>query len=473
MKRQTLSRRAFLKAGTFVAAGTALAACVPAAAPPSAPAGGAAAPAAGAAKPAETSPTAAPAAAAAGGGGTVTFWCAWSNIEPALKTFKTLPEFKDIMGGATLDYKVGTGNDALLTAVAGGTPPDSAANINYVQFMSKGQFQSVEDYVKLSKVIKKEDFLESAWQNGFWKGVQYGVPGIEHFLNYGFNYNADLVAKAGLDPKKPPETWSEMLEWHKKLTAFDSAGNIKTIGLDPYDAMAGETDFTGLSYGFQPFDENTGKHNLNNPSMVESLKVEGEFYKIAGPDKMVAMRSVAGQGTWGDSYNARVQASIIEGYWHPGETAVQKPEVSKFNTATWAPVSDARKGKKIQGVGGHFIPILVGAKNPQGAFKLAEWFSTNQACDIMFKEVGWLPPRKTYLSTVKADPYPGLQFYLDSVTQATDWTPNFRRSPIHGYIQSQYQELRDSVNRGKMSPEAAAAEMQKRTDTEWKNQGYS
>jgi multiple sugar transport system substrate-binding protein len=299
--------------------------------------------------------------------------------------------------------------------------------------------------------------------------VQYGVPGIEHFLNYGLNYNADLVEKAGLDPAKPPATWSEALEWHKKLTTFDSAGNIKTIGLDPYDAMAGEVDFAGLSFGFQQFDENANTHNLNNPGMVEALNTMGEFIKFVGPDKMVAMRGVEGQGGWGSSFNAGVQAALIEGYWHPGETAVQKPEVAKFNMASWAPVSESRQGKKIQGVGGHFIPIFVGAKNPQGAFKLAEWFSTDAACDVMWKEVGWLPPRKSYIAKVKPDEYPGLKFYLDSVNEATDWTPNFRRSPIYNFIESQYSELRESVYRDKMTAEEAAAELQNPTSREVKD----
>jgi multiple sugar transport system substrate-binding protein len=462
-----LSRRDFLRVSALGAAGVTLAACAaPAAQAPAAPAA-TTAPAADA--PAEAAPTTAP---AAGGAGVVQYWFGWGNIEPALKTFIAMPEFQETLGGATLDYKTVEVGPALVTALAAGTPPDGAANIDYVQYMAKDQFMPVADYVKASTVIKQDDFIEAAWQNGFWKGVQYGVPGIEHFVVYGLNYNKDIVEKAGLDPNAPPTTWGEALEWHKKLTTFDSAGNIKTIGLDPYDAMAGETDFTGISFGFQPFDENTSKHDFNNPAMIESLKVMGEFYKVIGPDKMVAMRGVEGQGGWGAAFNAGIQSMIIEGYWHPGETVVQKPEVAQFNTTAWAPVSDARSGKKIQGIGGHFLPIFVGAKNPEGAFKLAEWFSTDMAADVMWKEVGWLPPRKSYVGKVKSDEYPGLKFYLDSVNEATDWTPNFRRSPIHGYIQSQYQELRESVYRDNMSAEDAAAELQKRVDTEWKNQGY-
>jgi multiple sugar transport system substrate-binding protein len=470
MKSKKISRRSLLRASLMGGAGAALAACVPA---PAAPAAAPAAPAAAEpAKPAESAaPTAAPAAAAAGG--TVVYWFAWSNLEPAMKTISQMPELKEALGGATFEWKSGVNNDAVLTAVAGGTPPDGASNINYVNFMAKGQFQDLGPRIDGSGVIKKDDFIDASWKNGAWKGVQYGVPGIEHFLNYGLNFNSQQVQEAGLDPAKPPVTWSETLEWHKKLTKFDAAGNVQVVGLDPYDAMAGETDFQGISFGFTPYDENTNKHDFNNAAMIESLKVGAEFYKVVGPDKMVAMRQVEGQGGWGGSFNAGVQSMLIEGYWHPGETAVQKPEVAKVNVAAWAPVSDARAGKKVQGIGGHFLPIFTGAKNPDGMWKFIEFMIGDKPCDILFKEVGWLPSRKSYLGTVKADAYPGLKFYIDAATTATDWLPNFRRSPIHGFIQSQYQELREAVYRDKTTADEAAAELQKRVDTEWKNQGLS
>ena len=475
VKENKISRRHFLRAAGLTVAGGALAACVPAAQPaaaPAAPAPAKEAPKQDAAAAAPTAaPTAAPAAAAAGG--TVVYWFGWAQLEPAIKTIMALPEFKEALGDNKFEYKAGVNNAAVLTAVAGGTPPDGASNIDYVNFMAKGQFQDLGPRIAGSAVIKKADFIDSSWKNGAWKGVQYGVPAIEHFLNYGLNYNADLVKEVGLDPSKPPVTWSDTLEWHKKLTKFDAAGNLKQMGLDPYDAMAGETDFQGISIGFTPFDEATNKHDFNNPGMAESFKVGAEFVKVVGPDKLTALHQVAGQGGWGESYNAKVQAMIIEGYWHPGETAVQKPEVSKVNTTSWAPVSDARAGKKVQGIGGHFLPIFTGAKNPDGMWKFTEFMIGDKPCDIIFKEVGWLPSRPGYLAKVNADAFPGLKFYIDAATTATDWLPNFRRSPIHGFIQTQYQELRDLVNRDKMKPEDAAAELQKRVETEWKNQGLS
>ncbi len=41
------------------------------------------------------------------------------------------------------------------------------------------------------------------------------TPGIAY---YGIVYRKDFVREAGLDPEKPPETWSEFAEWCKRLT---------------------------------------------------------------------------------------------------------------------------------------------------------------------------------------------------------------------------------------------------------------
>ncbi len=109
----------------------------------------------------------------------------------------------------------------------------------YLDYMARGVLQSVGDLVATSKIIKKEDFIQSNWDGGFYKGTQYGIPANECFVRYALCYNGRMVEKAGLDPKTPPETWSEVLDWHTKLTKFDTAGNLTQIGLDPYDSIGG------------------------------------------------------------------------------------------------------------------------------------------------------------------------------------------------------------------------------------------
>ncbi len=158
--------------------------------------------------------------------------------------------------------------------------------------------------------------------------------------------------------------------------------------------MAGEPDFAATSYGFTWYDEDAGKHDINNAKMVEHLKMSSEFIKEVGPDQLAALRQVEGNGGWGAAFNTKVQAMIIEGYWHPGETKIQKPDVATNNRATWAPVPASRAGTKIQMFNGHYIVFFKDGKNTEGMFKLGEFFNgSDVAAEAIWKEVGWLPAR--------------------------------------------------------------------------------
>src|SRR3546814_9426184 len=44
-------------------------------------------------------------------------------------------------------------------------------------------------------------------------------------------YNKDLVKAAGLDPERAPATWGELVEYSKKLTKKDAAGNVTQWGI--------------------------------------------------------------------------------------------------------------------------------------------------------------------------------------------------------------------------------------------------
>jgi maltose-binding protein MalE len=449
-----INRRDFLRLAAVGAAGTALAAC----APPAQPGG-------------ETSaaPTTAPPAEE---GATVTWWFAWGNLAPAIEKINASEDFKSFFGKNTLAFEGSKNREAMLAAIAAGAPPDAGSNYDYPNLFTRGAAIAVNDYVSGSSIVKQDDILEPLWQGSFVGESMIGIPSIESYLWWGHNYNADAAEKAGLDPDNPPLTWEDSFEWHKALTKFDDTGNLLTFGLDPYDAMAGEQDFAATSFGFTWWDENTNAFNLDNPLMAEAMEVCGNFIKHVGADQFQGMRAVEGNGTWGASYNAGVQNMIIEGYWHPGETQIQKPELAPFNRSTWAPVPASRVDHKIMATGPHFVQIFKDGKQPAGAFRLAEYLLTAPAMDIILAEVGWIFGSKSYLKTVNPDTYPGLRFYIEASDQVTDWIIG-RRCPIHNFVGTQYTELREQVFRDLMTPQAAADEMQKRALDEWEAQGLS
>ncbi len=461
-----LSRRDFLRMMAFTSVGAALAACGGAATPPAdAPAD------APTAAPADA-PTAAPEPAPAGK--TVQWWFAWGNLGAAVDKMMEQPDFQEMMGDNVLEYKASVNGEAILTALAGGTPPDGGSNFDYPNLWARGAVIPVDDQVAVSSLIKQDDMIEALWQSSFYDGKMIGVPGIESFIWWGLNYNAKAVEDAGLDPDSPPLTWEDALVWHQALTQFDDAGNLKQFGLDPYDAMAGEADFGIQSFGgFNWWDESARQINLNTETTAQWLETCGEYIKLIGPDKLSGLRQdqTIGGG-WGTSFNAGIQTMIMEGYWHPGETQIQQPDIAQYNRSTWAPVPASRAGKKIMATGAHFVQLFKDAKNTPEMFKVAEYLHTNTALDILFKEVGWITGKLSWLKTVDPNAYPGLKFYIDAPSQVDEWIVG-RRCPIHWFINTQKAELAEQVYRGNMTGADAAAELQNRAEAEWAAQGLS
>ena len=253
MSEKHLNRRDFLKGASILAAGGLLAACAPAA--PAQPA----ADKPTEAKPAEEKPTA---AAPAASGGLIRYWSGWGGegYQKCWDEIQALDGFKQALGNNTFEIKLAVGEEPMLTAIAGGDPPEVGTNINYLGFMARDVLLPITDMVAASAEVKAEKFLEGNWGLGFYKGVQYGFPSQECFLRFALNFNSQLIEEAGLDPVAPPETWDDMLVWHEKLTQKDSAGNLTRIGINPYGAMGeGFWDSDGwmvaTSWGFNWFDE--------------------------------------------------------------------------------------------------------------------------------------------------------------------------------------------------------------------------
>lgn len=455
MKKSYLSRRQFLQVSAMAGGAMALAACAPAGAPAGSE---------GAAAGSEAAPAAE--------GGALSYWTNWSNLDPAIEAMKGTEEWQSHMGDIELDYRGAVNDEGILTAVAGGTPPDCHSNHPYLNLFTRGAVLPVQDMAEASDIVKKENMLEWTWDYAFLEGQMMGVPGIESYLQWGLNYNIDAAEKVGIDVATPPVTWEELLEWHKAMTIKDDAGNLLQLGLDPHDAMGGDVDFQTSSFGIKWYDEATKEFDLDNERMEQIFAITSEFIKIAGPDQFAGMRQVQGNGGWGAAFEAGVQTMIIEGYWHPGETQIVKPEIGQYNRATWAPVSEDRRDVKMQAVNAHLVQIFKEAKNPTGAFKLGEFFNTTVACDIIFNEVGWIHPLKEFLSRIDANAFPGLDFYVNSESEATEWHL-LRRCPIHWFVRDQWNALRDQVAREEISPAEAAAQLSQRALDEFDAQGLN
>ncbi len=125
----------------------------------------------------------------------------------------------------------------LMTAIVGKTPPDV---INQDRF-TIGDWASRDTFMDLTPLINRdrnkpngirpEDYYKPCWAEACYKGKVYAIPNStdDRILFY----NKTLFKNAGLDPDRPPMTWSELLEYADKLTIRDKNGSIRQIGFIP------------------------------------------------------------------------------------------------------------------------------------------------------------------------------------------------------------------------------------------------
>jgi ABC-type glycerol-3-phosphate transport system substrate-binding protein len=400
---------------------------------------------------------------------TITWWHEWGGTTGMAAMTAVAESYNALGTPITVDrLYVAEMNDKLLTAVAGGTPPDvGVCCVQYASMYALGAFMPLDDLVAASTVVDLDDFVEGLVESMTWQGKLYGCPGLECGPRYGLMMNRDIVEGAGLDADNPPQTWDEMYDWHEKMTQFDAAGNVEVVGFDPRDATGGNgpasnvTMFWAVSAGLHVWNGQTYTFDFDNEKMVSALEAIKRFYDLVGAEKMAAFRGAFGGWTQSpsSSFPSGVQGALVTGYYAPGELSHSAPD--KRFAVGWAPMPEERRGVKVQNVGGHPMYIPKGAAHPNEGFKFIEYMTGEGVAKIMFETTGWFPGRTSlYESDVlKADRYETLPWYVNSVLEADElWAGPV--IPIQGFVNQQRGQMYDAVIYGDKTPAQAAADMQ-------------
>jgi len=406
---------------------------------------------------------------------TVVWWHGWAS-PGAIEAFtKIVDAYHALDKGITIDrVQVPEMQDKLLTAVAGGNPPDlGVCCVSYAQFYARGVITPLDDFIEASTKINREDFVEGLFESMMWRGKTYGVPACECGPRYGNMINVAHVQEAGLDLDNPPQTWEEMWDWHKKITKYDDAGNLERLFCDPIDGTAGNGPRTNipmywaLATGFELWDPETLTFNFDNEQFVEALTIIKRFYDDIGVEKVDGLRDAS--GGWVGNPNAafpqELQSSVIVGYYGPGQMKYHSPDV-EFIVA-WVPTVESRRGVKLQNVGGHPIYIPIASKVKAQAFDFIEFITDDVAVDILYNTNGWLGGKAKYYDPNRPDidKIPGLKWYLQSALDADElWAGPV--IPIDGFVNAERNRTFSAVRYGEMTPEEAAANMQKRCTEE-------
>jgi multiple sugar transport system permease protein len=280
----------------------------------------------------------------------------------------------------------GTDPQKLMTAVVGNVAPDVIIQDRFTisDWASRGAFESLNNLIARDIADPEDplpkDYYPSTWQEVTYDGQVYGIPAEAdnralYWNRALFRQHAAELEKAGLDPNRPPRTWTELLAYSKTLTEFSPDGTLKIAGFIPNYGNSWL-----YMYAFQndaKFISADGRTcTADSKESEEALQFIVDGYQvIGGYDKARNFES----GFLSDENDPFILGKVamkIDGNWRLNSISQYAPTLDY--AVDPAPVPDARfkhlgrfakdKDTFITWTGGFSYAIPKGAKNTAGGW---------------------------------------------------------------------------------------------------------
>ncbi|NLA57354.1 MAG: ABC transporter substrate-binding protein [Firmicutes bacterium] len=383
----------------------------------------------------------------------ITYWTGWGGEE--LEDLKVvIEEFHK----ANPDIEVETTTifgayEKLLTAIAGGRGPDVVSAVWASQLAGlahHGALQPLDKYIEASSVVSPDDFFPAIWKSFQYQGHVWALAAT---TNTNFEaYNKEFFREVGLDPEAPPKTLKEFEDVIRKLTIWDSEGELVRLGYLPSGLLK-----WGYVFGGEWLNEETNEITADHPRNVAALQWLGDFWAEYGVEKlqkfsagfgnywspnnpfMVGKLAIQNYGEWIESFRVRYNPSLDYGVF-----ATPYPEGGRPNVTTF---------------GGSVFAIPVGSKNPEAAWRFIEWITGPEGQKRLARVFTNMPPR----ADVARDPelleeIPILKFGL-SLLEGPNAFADSVPIPVWEQYLAELGRAEEAVTRGVAKPEEALKEV--------------
>jgi len=374
--------------------------------------------------------------------------------------------------GGTVNRPSGGFNDQqFLAAVASGNAPD----LVYLDrqkvgtYAAKGAFLPLTSCINSQKINMKQ-YRQAAVNEVTYKGKVYGIPEF-------YDVRTILIDNDVLDNTHTPISWlnpakpDKLLAAAKKMTKFDSNGNVARIGFDP--KMPEFFPLWAKAYGVDILSKDGLTPHLNDPRAIKALTYTMSLINAQGGwNKFKSFRD-----TW-DFFGKQNQVAVNQvgawpmEQWYYNVLAGSSPQVHitalQFRNL---------KNQPINYETGSAWAIPKGAKNVAAA---CTWMKT------MTSTSTWLAAAKNRAAIRKAknQPYTGIstgnsvadqqiysqtytsinKYFDEAVKKVLDvqrFSFGIPASPASAEFQAAWQNAVNRVLSGQQSPKAALDQAQK------------
>jgi len=314
-------------------------------------------------------------------------------------------------------------HDKMVTMFTAGKGYDIVYGGFMEEFADAGWIIPIDDRVS-DRILN--DLHPVSKQCMMYKDHMWGLPWYLN-LGLGFNYNKEMLSKAGID--EPPTTWSELREQCLKIK---EKGIVEyPLGFSAMQDPDAWTVYEALlhSYGLTFFDED-GNCILNSPEHVEVLQMMIDWIhkdKIVHPTCMeVEMHGVTELMAGGEV------AFTLNGYYYLKTT--NDPEKSKVAGKVYAapfPGSDDRpaKGGGLSSSVGWYVTKF--SEHKDEAYSFVEWLGGPEGHKRWWMEKMLFPSYKSLASDPEVlNAFPEAKGYFEHMEYLDFANDKLFRGPI-------------------------------------------
>lgn len=423
-----VSRRSFLQMVGAGGAAMALAACTVPVAPTSAPAGQAGAP-------------------AASGQAFLNYWTGWSGFE-----FDELQKLVDTFNEAHKDQifvnmtTVFGQYEKVLTAIAGGNPPDVVSAVwlrELVSMAARGGLQPVTGYAEAAG-IDGADYFPQFWDAWWHNGDLWGLMITSN--SQVVAYQPALFEEVGADPAKPPVSTTDLDLLAQSLEKVDANGNIERVGILP----AGLT-WWGRVFGGSFYNAENQTITANDPKVVAALEWEAAYRTRLTPEKVAAFQSGFGDYmSTQNSFFVGKEAMTQVGEWFIQFQKKFAPDlVMEFMPAPYPEGGN----DNTTTFDGSVFTIPTGVKAPDASWEFIRWLSEPQNMGDFCFNIQNVPPKLAPASEERFVSDPRFQLAVNLLNGPHAFGPD--KMPVNSLLYSRLAEAESAVFNGQMTAQAA------------------
>lgn len=394
-----ITRRKFLGGMTTGALGLALASC---GAPGTGASGATATTGAAGSAGGTAQPTAAAGGASSGSGGKtkVRFWYGLGGqlgevITGQIAKFNGSQSAVEVEGVFQQSYDV-VQQKFQAALVSGDVPEIIQMEIHATpQFASSGALAPMEQFYANDPAFNFDDLVPAGLLNQRWDGKLYAMP-INRSTPLLY-FNKKLFTDAGLDPAKPPVTWTEVRDMSAKMAKGD--GGSRVFGFLP---AADWWFFESVVWG------NGGELFSKDLKTAMFAKPGAEVLQLwtdmVYKDK--SARVLAGSTAWEQRLQEYIQGRTAMLLSSTADLGRFVRDVKGFEIGTaFLPHGEGRDFAVPTGGAAAAIPSKVPAAKQQAAWQFIKWWISPEQAAFWSQKTGYFPVRKSSIDILTKEGY--------------------------------------------------------------------